>query len=298
MALIYVIAGPTASGKSTYGLELAEKLNGTLINADSLQLYNALPILTAQPLKKTQKLIPHELYGVLNVQESSTAGKWVDMAYGKIHDAFDHNKTPIILGGTGLYLKALLEGLVDIPPIQAEHTEYFYHLLSLKGIEYLYHLLCEKDTHYAQRITKNDKQRIIRALCVEKQTGKSFSEWQKNPRKLCTGLSFKTICLLPDRDILYRKCDQRFCQMIENGAIEEVETFNQTIMSFKNTLPFNHLIFKAIGFEEINLFLQKKLSKTHMIQKAQQKTRHYAKRQLTWLRTQMRWDEKINFLKN
>jgi len=287
--LMYLIAGPTASGKSVLALEIAGQENGTVINADSMQVYSGLPILTAQPSKEARFSIPHELYEIFDPSERSSAGKWRTLALDSIQRALDTGRTPILVGGTGLYFKALLEGLADVPEIPENVREKARRLYAELGPEAFRAKLAEKDPESAARIKPNDKQRLIRAYEVAWHTGKPMGFWQKSAASLgnadlrAGSLASFTIVprlLLLPRSELYAACDRRFLWMMENGAVDEVRSLLERKLD--PSLP----AMKIIGVREIAAFLRGEISRETAISKAQQATRNYAKRQLTWFRNQ------------
>jgi tRNA dimethylallyltransferase len=282
---VYIIAGPTASGKSGYALELARKMNGVIINGDSLQIYNELPLLTAQPSSETQTMVPHRLYGALSHQEKCTVGKWLEMATREINKAFQNGKIPIVVGGTGLYLKALIDGLIDIPEINQSIKNKVQAEFDSVGREEFYNHLKKIDPDYAVKIGPDNTQRVLRARNVFEATGKPFSVWRQQHNSKQHDFAFYKICLMPPREVLYSRCNQRFLQMIEVGIIDEVKAAQQYY------IPQDHTLRKAIGFREIESALQGGITMDEAIKKAQQLTRNYAKRQVTWLRHQMTFDE-------
>jgi len=292
---IILIAGPTAAGKSALALDLARKNRGTIINADAMQIYAGLPVLSAQPPAEERQEIPHELYGVLDPAEASSAGKWLGLATAAIERTVAAGRIPILVGGTGLYFRALLGGLADIPPIpdtvRAE-TQAMYDAL---GEEKFRATLATIDPASAARLARNDRQRLIRAYEVAAHTGKALGEWHEKGRleaggwKLAVKLSpasglqplaSEPHLILPPREELYAACDARFRQMIGRGAVEEVRAFLQRNLA--PTLP----AMKTIGVREIGAYLQGESTLDDAIAKAQQATRNYAKRQMTWFRNQ------------
>jgi tRNA dimethylallyltransferase len=282
---IILIAGPTASGKSALALDLARQKNGTIINADAMQVYAGLPILTAQPNAAEQKEIPHELYGVTDPAEASSAGKWLALATAVIDKTIALGRMPILVGGTGMYFKSLVGGLVEIPPVPDEvraETEKLYAELGEKKFR---HTLAKLDPVSAERIEKNDRQRLIRAYEVVLHTGKSLSHWQK---KTAVGFlddfSVESHLLMPEREKLYENCDRRFVAMIERGAIDEVKNLLQR--NLNPELP----AMKILGMREITAYLKGEINLNDATIKGQQATRNYAKRQMTWFRNQWKYE--------
>ena len=274
MQKVYVIAGPTASGKSAYALEIAQKQPAVIINADSMQVYRDFPILTAQPSPEEQAQAPHKLYGFLGVDEKCDAASWADLAAQEIQAAWSQNQLPILVGGTGLYLKTLIQGIAPIPEVADEMRQKAISLLAELGHENFHAMLLQKDPTSAH-LKIGDTQRVLRAYEVVEATGKPLSYWYTQPtRKFFEEANFNGKILLPERADLYANCDKRFSQMIERGGITEVQKH-----------PLN-LSIKIIGVPEIQAFLRGEISKDKAIEKASQATRNYAKRQYTWFRNQ------------
>jgi tRNA dimethylallyltransferase len=278
---IIIIGGPTASGKSQYALELAKLHNGVIINADSVQLYREIPIISAQPSLDEQSIVPHFLYGVFEAQQVSSVGIWLELVRKIIDEAINKNQTPIVVGGTGLYLKSLVYGISQIEDIDLEIRKNARGLHEELGNEKFYALLRERDPLMAEKIRPNDKQRMIRAFEVINQTGKSLHFWHQQPNiSFYPVEQFKQILLMPERSELYRNCDMRFMQMIEHGALLEVQ----------NLLEYHdgrlHPM-KATGVKELARYLRDEITLEEAIKAAQQATRNYAKRQFTWFRHQL-----------
>ncbi|MDD3287968.1 MAG: tRNA (adenosine(37)-N6)-dimethylallyltransferase MiaA [Alphaproteobacteria bacterium] len=281
---IYLIGGPTASGKSAMALDMAHKVNGVIINADAMQVYAGLPILTAQPDGEAKKAAPHELYEVFPPSFKSSAGKWLELAEGAIKETLARKRVPILVGGTGMYFNALCGGLSDIPPIPESARIKAQELYDKSSSEGFRAALLKLDPVSAERIKPNDKQRLIRAYEVALHTGKPIEHWQKqgkNPGILeSLGLNVERILIMPQRDELYAACDGRFLKMIDQGAVEEVRSL--MAMSLDKDCPS----MKILGVRELTEYLEGKLSLDEAITKAQQSTRNYAKRQSTWFRNQ------------
>ncbi len=278
---LIIIAGPTASGKSALALDLARRCRGEIINADAMQVYSGLPILSAQPDEKTRREIPHTLYGVLDPGERSSAGNWRTLAANAIKAAAAVDRIPILVGGTGLYFRALLGGLADIPPISNEAHIKTQRLYDESGEDKFRRTLAQLDPESAARIASHDRQRLIRAYEVAFYTGKPLGHWhEKNiPDTLCD-FTIEPHLLMPPRAELYAACDKRFERMIAQGAVEEAREFLKR--GLDPTLP----AMKTIGVREIGAFLADALTLDQAIAKGQQATRNYAKRQMTWFRNQ------------
>jgi tRNA dimethylallyltransferase len=272
-----IVAGPTASGKSALALAIARAFDGVVINADSMQVYRELRILTARPGEAELALAPHRLYGVLPAAERCSAGRWRRMAEAAAEES---GKLPVFAGGTGLYLRALSEGLSEIPPVSGEIAEAGAAKLSALGAPGLHAELAALDPVMAGRLAPGDSQRIFRAWTVRQATGRSLAEWQAIPPS--GGWPCLTIALLPPREALYAACDARFARMVEQGAVEEVRSL--LALRLDPTLP----AMRAVGVRELARAVAGKESLQVAVAAAQQATRRYAKRQMTWIRHQMR----------
>lgn len=274
MNKVYVIAGPTASGKSAHALEIAQNEPAVIINADSQQVYRDFPILTAQPSPAEQQLTPHFLYGFLDITQKCDAATWASLAAKEIQTAWQNNQLPILVGGTGLYLKTLMQGISPVPDIPTQIRTQATALLNEIGNAAFHAMLLEKDPTSAH-LHIGDTQRILRAYEVVEFTGKPLVYWHKQPTKaFLENAEYEGKILLPDRQELYANCNKRFAQMLESGAIEEVKRYD-----------LNHPI-KIIGAPEIQSYLRGEISKEVAIEKGSQITRNYAKRQYTWFRNQ------------
>jgi tRNA dimethylallyltransferase len=285
-----LIAGPTASGKTAISLALAQTQDITIINADSAQVYSDIPVLSAQPADAEKASAPHRLFGYLDGSQACSAADWADAARGEIEAAHDAGRLPVLVGGTGLYLQALIDGIAPVPAIdptvraevRAMPTAAAWAGLSLA------------DTVIAGRLHPNDDSRIKRALEVWRSSGRSLAEWQKERVGGIGGqVQLKPLLLLPPRDWLHDRCNTRFCAMMENGAVEEVEGL------LRRGLPTDAPLMRAIGVPEIAAMLAGDLSREEAIFRGQAATRQYAKRQYTWFRGQTpdhwkRFEQEIN----
>lgn len=287
--VVYIVVGPTASGKSGLALDLAEHLNGVVINADSLQVYEALSLLTARPTPEDLKRTPHTLYGVIqNPHETYSVARWHAEALCKIEKAFKENKTPILVGGTGLYIKALLEGLNEVPEIDPLiRTRLRERSLSPEGVKALYKDLQRHDPAGFSCLKPNDTQRIIRALEVVLSTGKSLGEWQS---KKSTPLAYehKIIYINPPREEVVARAKKRLEIMFDQGAIEEVKALLGHGISSECSLR------KAVGVREIEAYLLGTLTQEEALEKSFIATRQYIKRQQTWFNRQLKADRVID----
>lgn len=277
---ILIIGGPTASGKSQLALQVAERDNGVVINADSMQVYRDIPIVSAQPSPADQARVPHRLYGFLASTEHFSVARWLDHARAEIDAAHRAGKLPIIVGGTGLYISTLVQGISLIPESDPAIRARVQVLCNEIGNADFHKLLSEKDPIMAARLPVGDTQRMVRAMEVLEQTGKSLSVWQQTqPVPFYPAEMFRLYTLIPPRPQLYEQCDQRFIQMLEQGALEEVQ-------SLQGLDP--HLTaMKALGIPELSAYLREEITREEAITLAQQATRRYAKRQMTWFRNQL-----------
>lgn len=283
---VHVIAGPTASGKSAYALDLAQKLNGVIINADSLQLYDGLPTLTAQPSADDKQQIPHLLYGLTPPYIEITAMDWRKMALVAIDKTIIDKKIPIIVGGTGFYIKALINGLSPIPEVPNEVRILSEDLMDSLGIEKFFEQLKEIDPVIAEKIDKHNRQRLIRAYEVHAHTGQPMSYWQSLPPiDMPEHLNFIPKIIIPEREELYQRCNLRFDSMIKAGIVEEVRNFDDKIMAGK--IPFDCALTHALGFKPLQSHIQGEIDLDTAITLSKNETRHYAKRQVTWFKHQM-----------
>ena len=278
---IILIYGPTASGKSRFALSLAKKINGEIINADSMQVYKELKILSARPYQKDYKKIRHHLYGFQNARKNFSAGHWLELANKKILDIKNRKKVPIIVGGTGLYFKALTEGLIKIPNIPIKFRSKIRSLHKKIGSKKFFSKLVELDPLVKKYLNPLDSQRIIRAYEIKSFTNKSMYKWFKNTKSKYEQNDFYKIYIDFPRDELINQINLRASQMINCGAISEVKRF------IKLKVPKNKTASKAIGINEIREFLNKKIQISELIEKISIKTRQYAKRQTTWGRGHM-----------
>ena len=277
---IFLILGPTASGKSKFALSLAKKLNGEIINADSMQVYSDLNILSARPSINDQKKINHHLYGFVKGNIRFNTHNWCKEASKKINYLDDKNITPILVGGTGLYIGSLINGMVSIPSIPEEVKKESNKILLNIGKENFFNLVKELDSESMNDISQNDIQRIRRIWEVNFYTKKKFSEWKKNNNKKLINLkNYKILLFLPHRNENYKRVDLRTLMMIQNGAIQEVK--NLLKLNYNDTLP----IMKAHGVPEIRSYLNNQISIEECVSKIQQVTRNYVKRQHTWWRS-------------
>ena len=278
---IILIYGPTASGKSNFSIKLAKKINGEIVNADSMQVYKELKILSARPLSKDYKNINHHLYGFQSVKKNFSSGDWLKLVNKKILDIKKRNKTPILVGGTGLYFKAITEGLVNIPNIPIRLRSKIRLLHKKIGTKKFFSKLVKLDPLSKNFVKPTDTQRIIRAYEVKLFTKRSIYDWFKSTRSDYENDDFLKIYIDYPRVKLIKRIGDRTKDMIKNGAISEVKKF------IRLKVPRVKTASKAIGIAEIREYLEKKIGISEVIEKISIKTRQYAKRQSTWGRGNM-----------
>ena len=285
---IILISGPTASGKSSFAMKVAKKINGEIVNADSMQVYKQLNILTARPKKKDQKNIKHHLYGFQSVTKNFSTGAWLKLVERKIKEIKKRNKVPILVGGTGLYFKSIVEGLVKIPNIPLRFRNQVRLIQKRKGQKKFYQKLIKIDPLVKNQINPNDVQRSIRAFEIKKFTKKSITQWFKRTKILFNTTSFVKIYIDFPREELVKRIKKRVDKMFKEGAILEVKKFNRLKIKKDNSSK------KVIGVEEIGKLINGELNLIEAKERILIKTRQYAKRQTTWARGQMMSWQKIN----
>jgi tRNA dimethylallyltransferase len=270
---VALIAGPTASGKSALALALAESSGAVIINADSAQIYRDLPILTAAPTANDRARAEHRLYGVLDGAKPCSAADWAAMAKAEIADVHASGRLPVLVGGTGLYLRTLIEGIAPVPPVDPEVRQE----VRAAPVEVNRARLEKADPEAAAKLGPGDTARIGRALEVALSTGRTLAEWQTHRQGGIGGdISLKPLILLPPRPWLYARCDARFEAMVESGAIEELKAL--LARKLDPALP----VMRAIGVRETAACIAGEIGREEMIERGRQATRNYAKRQYTW----------------
>ena len=279
---IILIAGPTASGKSALALALAEKLGGIIVNADSMQVYRDLRIITARPAPEDEQRAPHRLYGYIDAAENYSVGRWCTEAAAALAATERYGRAAIIVGGTGLYFNALTRGLTAVPPIPAEIRDKVRARLARDGVGALHRELKQRDPAAAARLMPGDRARIARALEVVLATGRSLLDWhgEGKPASLDPTRAAK-VFLMPGRDQLLRRIDARFDAMIAAGAIEEVRAL--VARDLAPELP----AMKAHGVPWLMRHLRGEISLAEAVEGGQRETRQYTKRQATWFRNQL-----------
>jgi tRNA dimethylallyltransferase len=272
------VAGPTASGKSALALALAERQGGWIIDADALQVYRDLRILSARPTERDEARAPHRLYGTIDAAERCSVGRWLGLARQEIAAARAAGARPILCGGTGLYLKALEQGLAEIPPVPAAIEAEERAVLAAEGGAVRLAALAAVDPESAAKLQPGDRQRILRALAVQRATGRPLSRWQQ---ETAGGEALQWIVLLPPRAELRQAVAERWRAMLEAGALEEVRRL--LARQLDPSLP----AMKAVGVAELTEVLRGETTLAEASRRAIDRTRQYVKRQTTWLRTQV-----------
>jgi tRNA dimethylallyltransferase len=277
-----LIAGPTASGKSAVALALAKELRGTIINADSMQVYRDLRVITARPTPDDEARAPHRLYGHVDAAENYSVGRWCVDARAALTEAMRGGRLPIVVGGTGLYFKTLTQGLAAIPPIPPDVRSAVRGRLAAEGVAALYAELAERDAVTAQRLMPGDRARITRALEVVLATGRSLTDWHREGMKpaLDPEQAIK-VFLEAEREGLYRRIDSRFDTMLASGALDEVRALKSR--GLDPALP----AMKAHGVPWLVRHLEGGISLDEAVAEAKRDTRRYTKRQATWFRHQL-----------
>ena len=288
---IILISGPTASGKSSLAIKIAKKINGEIINADSMQVYKTLKILTARPNIKEQKKIKHHLFGIINLNKKFSTGQWLKAAIKKIKEIQKRKKIPILVGGTGLYFQSLISGLVKIPKIPLKLRKKIRLTQKKEGQKKFYKKLLKIDPRVKDKFDSNDTQRSIRAFEIKTFTKISMYEWLNKTKSEFKDDEFLKLYIDFKREDLVKRISLRTSKMIEEGAIREVKKFVK--MKIKKDLSVN----KVIGIDELTQYLIKKINLNQAQELISIKTRQYAKRQATWARSRMTSWKKINPVK-
>jgi tRNA dimethylallyltransferase len=277
---VFLIAGPTASGKSGLAMDLAQRVGGEIVNADALQIYRDLRLLTARPSPRDEQRAPHHLYGAVDGAEGWSVGQWLRTAQPILADIAGRGRIAVVTGGTGLYFQALTRGLADIPPTpkaERSRTQAQYDALGENAFR---EALAKVDPASAERIAGGDRQRLTRAMEVWASTGRALTEWQIDTNPILTEGGWRAVVLEPERTALYARCDERLVQVVRDGALDEVRDLIER--GLDPSLP----IMKAVGVRELASHLAGRASLQEALALAQRQTRRYAKRQSTWLRNQ------------
>jgi tRNA dimethylallyltransferase len=287
---VVLIAGPTASGKSRLALELAARLDGTIVNADSMQVYSELSVLTTRPSAADEKRASHWLYGHVGVVTRYSVGRYQEEAAGALAEARRQRRVAIFTGGTGLYFDVLTKGLSPIPAVPAEIRVATRHRFESLGREAFFAELAMRDPDTATKLRVSDTQRILRAMDVLESSGRPLSHWQSMSGKpVLEGLTTARLVLAPPREVLNQRIDRRFETMVKVGALEEA----RALLDLDPTLPAA----KALGLPQLRRYLAGEIALEIAIAEAQLATKHYAKRQMTWFRNRMKdwnWQEGVD----
>ena len=278
---IILIAGPTASGKSNFAVNLAKKIDGEIINADSMQIYKQLKILTARPNKKEQKNIRHHLYGIININKNFSSGTWLKLAISKIKEIRRRKKIPIIVGGTGLYFQSLINGLVKIPNISMKLRNKIRSMQKRHGQKKFYKKLIKLDPKVKSKFDPNDTQRSIRAFEIKTHTKISMYDWLNKTKPIFNESVFLKFYVNFERSKLIKRIQKRAENMIKKGGIQEVVKFNK--LRIKKDKSIN----KVIGIDELTKYLNNQIKLKQAKELITIKTRQYAKKQTTWARSRM-----------
>jgi tRNA dimethylallyltransferase len=285
---IILISGPTASGKSNFATRIAKKINGEIINADSMQVYKQLKILTARPTKKNQKNIKHHLYGVIDLKKNFSTGQWLNLAIKNIKEIRKRKKIPILVGGTGLYFQSLINGLVKIPKIPIKFRNKIRLIQKKEGQKKFYKKLIQLDPKVKNKFDSNDSQRSVRAFEIKLYTKVSMYDWLNKTKSQFKDSDFLKLYIDFKREELVQRIMIRTVKMLKEGAIEEVKRF------IKLKIKKDHGVKKVIGIDELTQLLNKQINLEDAQELISIKTRQYAKRQATWARSRMITWKKIN----
>ena len=278
---IILISGPTASGKSDFAIKIAKKINGEIINADSMQVYKRLKILTARPIKKEWKDIKHHLYGIIDLNKNFSVGQWLKLAIKTIKNIQKRKKIPILVGGTGLYFQSLIDGLVKIPEIPLKFRNKIRLIQKKEGQEKFFKKLLKIDSKIKGKFDSHDTQRSIRAFEIKSFSKISMYDWLNKTKSEFKDDDFLKLYIDFKREDLVKRISLRTKKMIDDGAIKEVKKFNK--LKIKKNLSVN----KVIGIDELTQHLSRKINLEQVQELISIKTRQYAKRQATWARSRM-----------
>ena len=278
---IILISGPTASGKSNFAVKIAKKINGEIINADSMQVYKKLKILTARPSNKNKQNIKHHLYGIIDLDKKFSTGEWLKATIKKIKEIKKIKKVPILVGGTGLYFQSLINGLVEIPEIPVKFRNRIRAIHKKEGQKKFYKKLLKIDPKIKGKFDQNDSQRTIRAFEIKSFTKVSMYDWFNKTTSEFRDSDFLKLYLSVDREELIKRINKRTLEMMKEGAIKEVKKFIS--LKIKKEQSVN----KVIGIDELTQYLENKIDLDEAVELILIKTRQYAKRQATWARTRM-----------
>ena len=283
---IHIIAGPTASGKSARAIEQCEALDGVIINCDSMQIYDGLQTLTAQPPAEDLARAPHMLYSHIHPNDTCSAGNWREIVEPIIHDVLKQGKAPIIVGGSGLYIRALTDGLSPMPDVPQKIRDVAVKKQEDLGNPAFHAELKKRDPVMAERFHPFHTARLVRAWEVLEATGKSLAEWQTLERSAPPEeWDFQIEVIIPERPVQHQRCNDRFLWMMDNGILDEVEHFSKRIES--GEVRENVALVKSLGYRPLLSYIKGEISKDDAITQSQARTRQYAKQQVTWFRNQI-----------
>lgn len=280
---VLVIAGPTASGKSALAMDLAKILNGVIINSDSIQIYQGIPIIAASPSPADKAAADHRLYEIYPCEKCGNVIEWLELCVAEIRRTWQEKRLPIVVGGTGMYTEALVKGATPIPEVAPSIRQQIAIQLQTEGLPSLYKKLQQIDGETAAKLSCNDKTRIVRALEIYTATGKKVSAWYKEPLvQKIPEADFVVVKIIPELEEIAARCCQRLEQMVyKNGALKEIESLLQQNISARCPAQ------KALGVPELIRFIQGEVTLEQALQEAKLHTRQYAKRQRTWLRNRL-----------
>ena len=286
---LVIIAGPTACGKSALAMAVAEEFGGWIINADSMQVYRDLRVLTARPDAADMARVRHRLYGVLEAEDACSAGRWLELARQAVTDAREAGALPIVVGGTGLYLRTLTDGIAAVPPVPDEVVAETQRRMDDIGGEAFREELASYDEGAAVRLPASDRQRLVRAMAVVRATGRTLDDWRRDGEAVA-GVAGRhaTILMMPPREELYATIERRFDGMIAGGALDEVRELTA------RDIPPRSPLAKAVGYPELRAYLEGRETREAAVSEAKKASRHLAKRQMTWFRNQIHADFLIN----
>ena len=280
MKPVICIAGPTASGKSAYAIEIARVLDGEIINADALQVYSDLQVLSARPTKDEMEDVPHHLFGHVSGEVRYSTGEWLREVDPLIIEILSRGKTPVLVGGTGLYFRALLQGMADIPAVPKDIFDDTQALYDERGIVHLRDLAEAYDPISAAKIQGDDPQRLMRIICVSRATGKPLSEWQAETHPVIPSRFARFCVLIPPRENLYERINLRYDEMLRGGGLAEAKAV------FKKGYDSGLPVMKAIGLRQLGSYFKGLDTLNEAIEVAKRDSRRFAKRQMTWFRNQ------------
>jgi tRNA dimethylallyltransferase len=286
---VLIIAGPTASGKSALAVAAARALNGVILNCDSMQIYKDIPIIAATPSAEEKAAAEHRLFEMYDVTKRGNVVEWLELCVAEIKKLWAENRLPVVVGGTGMYIDALINGVTPIPEVNPEVRRNLQQRLHNEGLLKLYIELQQKDIEIAQKLSSNDKTRIVRALEIVATTGKKVSEWYQMPMlKKLPEANFTVVKIVPEIAVIEERCRSRLDKMVQEGALKEITELLKR--GVDETLP----AMKALGVPELSLAVKGEMLLSEALELAKLHTRQYAKRQRTWLKNKLPADIVFN----